>query len=207
MMKIKHERTTPYMKHLAVSSLLNVSAHIKSTCNLTGKYFGMPNVWYTWSLTALITYILIAIFSTQGLYFVILVNAILLGGISFGLIYVRNRLLTKVYNLKDTMKWVITFIIVVPVSIYLNQLNWHVLMDIPRVNLALNLSINLVLSSILILVFVLLFKIQVRKYLYQMLPISLNKIWNVFYYLFMCHLGHFLITCSMSGSCTFPSIG
>ncbi len=40
------ERTTSYIKHLAVSGLLSVSARIKSTCNLTGKYFEMPNVSY-----------------------------------------------------------------------------------------------------------------------------------------------------------------
>ncbi len=38
---------TSYIKHLAVSGLSNVSARIKSTCNLTGKCFEMPNVSYT----------------------------------------------------------------------------------------------------------------------------------------------------------------
>jgi chromosome segregation protein len=39
--------TTSYIKHLAVSGLSSVSARIKSTCNLTGKCFEMPNVSYT----------------------------------------------------------------------------------------------------------------------------------------------------------------
>jgi hypothetical protein len=39
--------TTSYIKHLAVSGLLNISARIKSACNLTGKCFEMPNVSYT----------------------------------------------------------------------------------------------------------------------------------------------------------------
>ena len=30
---------TSYIKHLAVSGLSSVSAHIKGTCNLTGKSF------------------------------------------------------------------------------------------------------------------------------------------------------------------------
>ena len=38
---------TSYIKHLAVSGLLSISARIKSTCNLTGKCFEMPNVSYT----------------------------------------------------------------------------------------------------------------------------------------------------------------
>ena len=43
----KGQRTTSYIKHLAVSGLSSVSARIKSTCNLTGKCFEMPNVSYT----------------------------------------------------------------------------------------------------------------------------------------------------------------
>jgi len=35
----KNERTTSYIKHLAVSGLSSVSARVKSTCNLTGKCF------------------------------------------------------------------------------------------------------------------------------------------------------------------------
>lgn len=38
---------TSYIKHLAVSGLSSVTARIKSTCNLTGKCFEMPNVSYT----------------------------------------------------------------------------------------------------------------------------------------------------------------
>ena len=38
---------TSYIKHLAVSGLSSISARIKSTCNLTGKCFEMPNVSYT----------------------------------------------------------------------------------------------------------------------------------------------------------------
>ena len=44
---IKHRHTTSYIKHLAVSALSSVSARIKSSCNLTGKCFEMPNVSYT----------------------------------------------------------------------------------------------------------------------------------------------------------------
>jgi hypothetical protein len=43
----KGQRTTSYIKHLAVSGLSSVSARIKSSCNLTGKCFEMPNVSYT----------------------------------------------------------------------------------------------------------------------------------------------------------------
>jgi len=43
----KGQRTTSYIKHLAVSGLSSISARIKSTCNLTGKCFVMPNVSYT----------------------------------------------------------------------------------------------------------------------------------------------------------------
>ncbi len=39
--------TTSYIKHLAVSGLSKVSARIKSSCNLTGMCFEMPNVSYT----------------------------------------------------------------------------------------------------------------------------------------------------------------
>ena len=41
------QRTTSYIKHLAVSELSSVFAHIKSSCNLTGKCFEVPNVSYT----------------------------------------------------------------------------------------------------------------------------------------------------------------
>ncbi len=53
--KIKHRITedkngqlvTTCIKHLAESGLSSVSARIKSSCNLTGKCFEMPNVSYT----------------------------------------------------------------------------------------------------------------------------------------------------------------
>lgn len=38
---------TSYIKHLAVSALSNILVRIKSTCNLTGTCFEMPNVSYT----------------------------------------------------------------------------------------------------------------------------------------------------------------
>ena len=38
---------TSYIKHLAVNVLSSVSARIKSTCNLIGQCFEMPNVSYT----------------------------------------------------------------------------------------------------------------------------------------------------------------
>jgi len=43
----KHENTTSYIKHLAVSGLSSVSARIESSCNLIGKCFEMPNASYT----------------------------------------------------------------------------------------------------------------------------------------------------------------
>ena len=53
-MEKKHERTTSYIKHLAVSWLSSVSARIKSGCNLTGKCFEMPNVSYTQTLCTMV---------------------------------------------------------------------------------------------------------------------------------------------------------
>jgi len=47
MKKIKAERTTSYIKHLAVSALSSISTRVKSACNLTGKCFEVPNVSYT----------------------------------------------------------------------------------------------------------------------------------------------------------------
>jgi hypothetical protein len=41
------QRTTSYIKHLAVSVLPNILARIKGSYNLTGKCFEMPNVSYT----------------------------------------------------------------------------------------------------------------------------------------------------------------
>ena len=46
-LKKNTERTTSYIKHLAVSGLSKFSARIKSACNLTGQCFEMPNVSYT----------------------------------------------------------------------------------------------------------------------------------------------------------------
>ena len=43
---------TTCIKHLAVSGLSSVSARIKSSCNLTGNRFEMPNVSYTQPLVA-----------------------------------------------------------------------------------------------------------------------------------------------------------
>lgn len=43
----KHQLPTSYIKHLAVSGLSSISARIKSSCNLTGQCFEMPNVSYT----------------------------------------------------------------------------------------------------------------------------------------------------------------
>ena len=38
---------TSCIKHLAISGLSSVSARIKSSCNLIGNRFEMPNVSYT----------------------------------------------------------------------------------------------------------------------------------------------------------------
>jgi len=46
-MKTKHEGITMCIKHLAVSGLSSVTTRIKSSCNLTGNRFEMPNVSYT----------------------------------------------------------------------------------------------------------------------------------------------------------------
>jgi hypothetical protein len=45
-MKTKHEGITTCIKHLAVSVLSSGTARIKSSCNLTGNRFEMPNVSY-----------------------------------------------------------------------------------------------------------------------------------------------------------------
>ena len=47
---MNNETLTTCIKHLAVSGLSSISARIKSSCNLTGKYFEMPNVSYTQAL-------------------------------------------------------------------------------------------------------------------------------------------------------------
>jgi len=49
-----HERTTSYIKHLAVSRLSGVIARIKDTCNLTENCFEMPNVSYTQTLEVIV---------------------------------------------------------------------------------------------------------------------------------------------------------
>ena len=47
-MKMKEvQQVTTCMKHLAVSGLSSISARIKSSGNLTGNRFEMPNVSYT----------------------------------------------------------------------------------------------------------------------------------------------------------------
>jgi len=43
----KADPLTSYIKHLAVSGLSSDLARNKSSCNLTGKCFEMPNVSYT----------------------------------------------------------------------------------------------------------------------------------------------------------------
>ena len=53
-MKIKHEGITTCIKHLAVSGLSNVSARIKSSYNLKGHRFEMPNVSYTQPLAFIV---------------------------------------------------------------------------------------------------------------------------------------------------------
>jgi len=45
---------TTCIKHLAVSGLSSVSARIKSSCNLTGNRFEMPNVSYTQPLAGIV---------------------------------------------------------------------------------------------------------------------------------------------------------
>ena len=51
---MNNETLTTCIKHLAVSGLSNDTARIKSSCNLTGKCFEMPNVSYTQPLAAII---------------------------------------------------------------------------------------------------------------------------------------------------------
>jgi len=48
------ERTTSCIKHLAISGLSSVSARIKSSCNLIGNRFEMPNVSYTQPLCVML---------------------------------------------------------------------------------------------------------------------------------------------------------
>ena len=49
---IKRQPVTTCIKHLAVSGLSSVTARIKSSCNLIGNRFEMPNVSYTQPLAA-----------------------------------------------------------------------------------------------------------------------------------------------------------
>ena len=48
--KMNTERLTTCIKHLAVSGLSSVSTRIKSSSNLIGNRFEMPNVSYTQTL-------------------------------------------------------------------------------------------------------------------------------------------------------------
>ena len=52
MRNINTETITTCIKHLAFSGLSNISARIKSRCNLIGNRFEMPNVSYTQPLWA-----------------------------------------------------------------------------------------------------------------------------------------------------------
>lgn len=45
---------TTCIKYLAVSGLSNGTARIKSSCNMTGKCFEMPNVSYTQPLALIL---------------------------------------------------------------------------------------------------------------------------------------------------------
>ena len=51
-MKTMHEGITTCIKHLAGSGLSSGTARIKSSCNLIGNRFEMPNVSYTQPLAA-----------------------------------------------------------------------------------------------------------------------------------------------------------
>ncbi len=54
-MKMKEvQQVTTCIKHLAVSGLSNGTARIKSSCNLIGNRFEMPNVSYTQPLVAIL---------------------------------------------------------------------------------------------------------------------------------------------------------
>jgi len=50
----KAQQVTTCIKHLAISGLSSVSARIKSSCNLTGNRFEMPNVSYTQPLGTIV---------------------------------------------------------------------------------------------------------------------------------------------------------
>ena len=53
-MKTKHEGITTCIKHLAFSGLSRGTARIKSSCNLIGNRFEMPNVSYTQPLAEIL---------------------------------------------------------------------------------------------------------------------------------------------------------
>ena len=53
--KINTERLTTCIKHLAVSGLSSGTARIKSSCNLIGNRFEMPNVSYTQPLAGIVS--------------------------------------------------------------------------------------------------------------------------------------------------------
>jgi len=56
-MKIKEvQQVTTCIKHLAVSGLSSGIARIKSSCNLIGNRFEMPNVSYTQPLAAILRF-------------------------------------------------------------------------------------------------------------------------------------------------------
>ena len=46
-LNVNNMHTTTCIKHLAFSGFSSVSARIKSSCNLIGNRFEMPNVSYT----------------------------------------------------------------------------------------------------------------------------------------------------------------
>lgn len=54
-MGIKPETLTTCIKHLADSGLSSGTARIKSSCNLIGNRFEMPNVSYTQPLAVIVT--------------------------------------------------------------------------------------------------------------------------------------------------------
>lgn len=52
--KIKHGHTTKYIKHLAESANSKVCTFNENCNGLTGRFFEMPNVSYTWPLYAIL---------------------------------------------------------------------------------------------------------------------------------------------------------
>lgn len=51
---INNDPLTTCIKHLAVSGLSSILTRIKSSCNLIGNHFEMPNVSYTQPLPAIL---------------------------------------------------------------------------------------------------------------------------------------------------------